>query len=128
MSLSYSEWTEGLRTGALLGVSCSDCTTTYGTPVSVCHDCGGRSLQSVELPDEGILHSITRIAVPPVGFDGSYYVGIVEVENDRNRARLAARIESDEEPEIGTTVVLTDVIEEDPSGYVAPVFETRDER
>lgn len=125
MSLSYGDWTNALREGELLGVACADCNETYGTPVSVCHECGGRDLESIELPTEGELYSVTRINVPPVGFEGPYYIGIVQLDG----VRLMARIERDSdsandewEPTIGTTVALSSVIEEDREGLPAPVF------
>lgn len=123
MSLSYDNWTDALREGELLGVACTDCNETYGTPVSVCHECGSRELESIELPTKGELYSVTMINVPPVGFEGPYYLGIVELDS----VRLMARIERDSatnesEPTIGTTVTLSGVIEEDREELLAPVF------
>ncbi len=120
-SVGYEAWTDALRSGSVLGVSCADCGATYGTPVAVCHDCGSRDLEPVDLPTEGTLHSVTRINVAPVGFEGPYYVGIVQLGD----ARITARIErdgADTAPEIETPVVLSGVIEEDENGLPAPVF------
>lgn len=116
MSLSYDEWADALHDGDLLGQTCSDCGATYGTPVSVCHDCGGRDLETVTLPRDGEIHSVTTIGVSPAGFDGPYHVGLVQLSD----ARVMARIAGDEQPDIGADVVLTDLIEND--GYSAPVF------
>ena len=117
MSLTHDEWTDTLSDGDLLGQTCSDCGATYGTPVSVCHDCGGRALETTTLPRDGEIHSVTRIEVSPIGFDSPYHVGLVQLGD----ARITARIVDDEaEPTIGATVVLSDVIEDD--GYSVPVF------
>lgn len=119
MSLTHDEWTDALYDGDLLGQTCSNCGMTYGTPVSVCHDCGGRDLETVTLPRDGEIHSVTRIEVSPAGFDSPYHVGLVQLGD----ARVTARITSDEaepEPTIGATVELADVSTDD--GYSVPVF------
>jgi uncharacterized OB-fold protein len=117
MSLSHDEWTDALHNGDLLGQTCSDCETTYGTPVSVCHECGGRDLETTTLPREGEIHSVTTIGVSPAGFDSPYHVGLVQLGD----ARITARIAGDEsEPDIGSEVVLTDLIEN--NGDSVPVF------
>lgn len=116
--VSYGGWADALRSGTLLGVRCEECGALYATPVSVCHDCGGRTLESADLSNEGTLHSVTRIDVPPVGFEGPYYIGIVQLDT----ARITARIEADHTPEIEDRVVFSGVIEEDPNGLPAPVF------
>lgn len=122
MSLTHDEWTDALSNGDLLGQTCSDCGATYGTPVSVCHDCGGRALETTPLPREGEIHSVTRVEVSPIGFDSPYHVGLVQL----GEARITARIADDPaEPTIGTTVALSDVIEDD--GYSVPVFRADDE-
>lgn len=121
VSVGYEAWADALRSGSVLGVSCPDCGTTYGTPIAVCHDCGGRELEPVELPTEGTLYSVTRINVPPVGFEGPYHVGVVQLGD----ARITARIEQDTEnaaPVIEDSVVFSGVIEVDESGLPAPVF------
>lgn len=126
-SLSYDAWTDALREGELLGAACADCNEAFGTPVSVCHECGSRDLESIELPTDGELYSVTRINVPPVGFEGPYYIGIVELDGVRLMARIRNDSDSDgttneSEPTIGTTVALSGVIEEDKEGLPAPVF------
>ncbi|UPM43698.1 Zn-ribbon domain-containing OB-fold protein [Halocatena salina] len=122
VSVGYEAWADALRSDRILGVSCSDCGATYGTPISVCHDCGSRNLESVDLPTEGTLYSVTRVEVPPTGFEGPYHVGIVQV----GAARVTARIETDADdapPEIDDSVVFSGVMETD-DGLPAPVFTT----
>jgi uncharacterized OB-fold protein len=119
MSLTYDEWTDALYDGDLLGQTCSDCGATYGTPVSVCHDCGKRDLETTTLPRDGEIYSVTRVEVSPTSFDSPYYVGLVQLGD----ARITARITGGEpEPAIGATVALTDIIEND--GYPVPVFKS----
>ncbi|WP_254545220.1 Zn-ribbon domain-containing OB-fold protein [Halomarina pelagica] len=115
MSLAYDEWAAALREGDLLGVECADCGATYGTPFSVCNECGGRDLEAVDLPEEGEVYSETTITVPPVGFEGPYRVGIVQV----GPARVTARVEG--EAGIGDRVVFDGAMEAD-DGHPAPVF------
>lgn len=117
MSLTHDEWADALYDGDLLGQTCTECGATYGTPVSVCHDCGKRALETTTLPREGEIHSVTRIGVSPTGFDSPYHVGLVQLGDARVAARIAGNAA---EPTIGTTVVLSDVIEDD--GYPVPVF------
>ncbi|MFC6835247.1 Zn-ribbon domain-containing OB-fold protein [Halomarina ordinaria] len=117
MSLSYDEWAASLREGTLLGVTCADCGTTYGTPFSVCNECGGRDLDATDLPEDGEVYSVTTVNVPPVGFEGPYQVALVQV----GPARVTARIADDDEVDIGDGVVLDGAMEAD-DGHPAPVF------
>lgn len=119
MSLTYDEWTDALSDGDLLGQTCSDCGATYGTPVSVCHDCSGRDLETMSLPRDGELHSVTKIEVSPIGFDSPYHVGLVQLGDARITARIADD-EAESEPTIGAPVVLSDVMRDDE--YPVPVF------
>jgi uncharacterized OB-fold protein len=113
MSLTHGEWTTALEEGDLLGVRCTDCGATYGTPFAVCNDCGGRALETTELQTEGKVYSETTIQVPPTGFEGPYQVGTVELDG----ARVTARLEG--EVDIGDHVVFDGVLDADEP---APVF------
>ena len=114
MSLSHREWSEALHDGDLLGVTCSDCDATYGTPFAVCNECGGRDMETTELPTEGEVYTETTVQVPPVSFEGPYQVGMVQLGN----ARVMARLEGD--VDIGDRVTFDGVI--DVKGDTAPVF------
>ncbi|WP_254534956.1 Zn-ribbon domain-containing OB-fold protein [Halomarina litorea] len=119
MSLTHEAWADALRDGDLLGVACADCGATYGTPFAVCNDCGGRDVETTDLPTEGEVYTETTIQVPPVDFEGPYQVGMVQVGS----ARVTARLEGDGEAvEIGDRVVLDGVVES--GGEPAPVFRT----
>lgn len=118
-SFTATEWAAALREGTLCGVTCTNCTATYGTPVSVCHDCGARDLETTELPSEGTIHSVTRIEVAPVGFEAPYHVAVVQVRDARVMGRISA--DASEEPTIGDSVRFTDHI--DHGRHVGPVFE-----
>lgn len=117
--LTATEWAEALREGTLLGVTCTECGEMYGTPVSVCHDCGKRDLDTTELPSEGTIHAVTRIEVAPIGFEGPYHVAVVQVEDARVMGRISA--DACEEPAIGDSVRFTDHI--DHERHAGPVFE-----
>lgn len=118
MSLTYDDWAEAVREGELVGLECDDCGNVTGTPKAACTDCGSRSLSRVTLPDEGTVYSETTVAVAPIGFDGGYKVGIVQVGD----ARVLGRLEED--AEIGDEVALSGVFEREGEDEPAPVFET----
>ena len=114
MSLTHQKWADALRDSDLLGVTCTDCGTTYGTPFKICNKCGGRDMETIELPTEGKVYSETTVQVPPAGFEGPYQVGTVEL----NGTRVMARLEGD--VTIGDRVVFDGVL--DANGEAAPVF------
>jgi uncharacterized OB-fold protein len=114
MSLTHKEWVEALHDDDLLGVTCTDCGATYGTPFAVCNECGGHNMQTTDLPTEGEVYSETTIQVPPVEFEGPYQVGAVQLDD----ARVMARLEGD--VVIGDPVVFDSVI--DVNGNTAIVF------
>ncbi|WP_266075655.1 Zn-ribbon domain-containing OB-fold protein [Haladaptatus caseinilyticus] len=116
--LTYAEWRTRLESGDLVGLECRSCGHVTATPKRACIDCGGRNLTSNHLPHAGTVHSETTITVPPVGVDGPFQVGIVELGD----ARLLGRVEGD--VEIGDTVELSGTVEVD--GMPAPMFEARD--
>ncbi|WP_330632496.1 Zn-ribbon domain-containing OB-fold protein [Halocatena halophila] len=118
-AFNYDAWATALERGELLGGRCRSCETTFGTPVMVCPDCSHRGLEPTPLSETGIIHTVTRIEVAPTGFEGPFFVGIVELED----ARLTARIEADsDEPEIGDNVRFAGGLSEAPDGSVAPLF------
>lgn len=117
-SLTYAEWRNHLESGALVGLECRSCGHITATPKRACGDCGGRDLEPHHLAQSGEVHSETTITVPPVGVEGPYQVGIVDLDD----AHLLARIEGG--VEIGDAVEFAGTIEID--GMPAPVFELRD--
>lgn len=116
-TLTYSDWAEAVRDGRLLGQDCPDCDHVAGAPKGACAHCGSRDIETVELPTEGEVYTVTTIAVPPSQFESKgYQVALVQLGD----ARVMGRIEG-EEVGIGDTVTLTGVIDED-DGHPAPVF------
>ena len=113
-TLGYGDWCDALRDGDLLGQECADCGRTYGTPVSACDDCGSRALDTVDLPTAGEVYTETTVKVPPVGFEGPYQVGLVQVGDARVMARLRGDVD------IEDSVALTGVTEYE--GDPTPVF------
>ena len=114
MSLTNEEWVNALRDGDIVGVTCTDCSATYGTPFVVCNKCGSRDLERASLPTEGKVYSETRVQVAPVAFDRPYQVGIVQLDDVRVMAHLEDNVS------IGDCVVFDGVIE--ASGDAAPLF------
>ncbi|MDY6764598.1 MAG: zinc ribbon domain-containing protein [Halobacteria archaeon] len=112
--LGFKEWAEALRNGDLLGQECVECGHVTGAPKAACAHCGSRELETVELPEEGEVYSVTRIEVVPEGFEEGYDVGIIQLGD----ARLTARLEKS--ADIGDEVEFTGVIETDE--MPAPVF------
>lgn len=117
MSLTHEEWADALRDGDLLGVTCTDCGATYGTPFAVCNECGSRNMETTDLPTEGEVYSETTIQVSPIGFEGPYQVGTVQLDGARVTARL------DDEVVIGDRVVFDGVL--GANGDIAPVFRAK---
>lgn len=114
-SLDFDTWRQYLNDEMLLGQRCQACDNVSARSRSVCLECHGTDLATVELPTEGVVHSETSIEVTPEGFDeAGYRVGIV----DLGEAKLLARLEG--EPAIGDEVSFVGVLTElnDP----APIF------
>ncbi|WP_435193900.1 Zn-ribbon domain-containing OB-fold protein [Natronomonas sp. EA1] len=115
--LTYSEWAEAVRDGRLLGQECPDCGHVAGAPKGACAHCGSRDIETVELPSEGEIYSVTTIAVPPGQFEErGYQVALVQLGDARVMGRL-----DDQDVEIGDSVTLSGVIDVD-DGHPAPVF------
>lgn len=114
-TLSAAGWADAVRAGRLIGQACDDCDHVTAAPKAACASCGSRSLQVVELPTTGEVHSETTIEVAPAGFEAPYTIVIVSVGN----ARVLGR--TDEDVSIGDTVELCDALEAE--NFVSPVFE-----
>ena len=114
MSLTHEEWIDSLHKGDLLGVTCTECKTTYGTPFVVCNECGNRDLQTTVLSTEGKVYSETMIRVPPAGTEGSYQVGIVQLDSARVMARFIDNVSIDD------SVIFDDTFE--INGDAVPAF------
>ncbi|WP_135821093.1 Zn-ribbon domain-containing OB-fold protein [Halostella litorea] len=99
--LTTGGWRDALDDGLLLGQECRDCGHVTGAPKAACARCGSRALDTVRLPEEGTVYSVTRIEVAPEGFDAPYHVAMVALDDGRVTARL------DGEADIGETVTFT---------------------
>jgi uncharacterized OB-fold protein len=119
MTLTHEAWADALGEGDLLGVTCTDCGATYGTPFVVCNDCGSRELETTELPTEGEVYTETTVQVAPTGFESPYQVGMVQVGSARVTARLTGDVA------IGDRVVLDGLV--DAASEAAPVFRAAEE-
>lgn len=111
--LDHVEWADRLRDGDLLGQECAECGHTTAAPKAACARCGSRTLATVTLPTDGIVHSETTIAVPPEGFDGEYQVAVVRLGDAKVMGRIDGTVD------IGDRVAFTDVVADD---HPAPVF------
>ncbi|UTF52032.1 Zn-ribbon domain-containing OB-fold protein [Natronosalvus rutilus] len=114
--LTHAEWTAGLRDGRLLGQRCVACGNETAAPKAACNECGSREIETVELPTEGTVYTVTTIAVAPAAFEGGYRVAVVDLGTEGN-ARVTARLEAD--AEIGDAVAFSDVLEVEEA---VPVF------
>lgn len=114
--LTYDEWAEALRDGRLLGQRCGACGHETAAPKAACARCGSDSLQEIELPTDGEVHSETRTKVPPKAFEGEYTIVIVSLEE----AKVMGHVDS--EVDIGDPVRLAGVV--DAAGLPGPKFET----
>lgn len=114
--LTHAEWTAALHDGQLLGQRCGACGNDTAAPKAACNECGSREIETVELPTEGTVYTVTTIAVAPAAFEGGYRVAVIDLETDGN-ARVTARLESD--ADVGDAVAFSDVLEVDDP---VPVF------
>lgn len=114
--LTDTDWARALREGTLLGQECPKCGHRSATLSAACVRCGSRDCVSVELPQEGEVHSVSTLNVAGSQFEAPFQVAIVTLEDD---TRITARI--DGTVEIGDPVTFQRVIERD--GRPAPVFE-----
>lgn len=111
--VEYDDWREHLEDGTLLGVKCRSCGAASATPKRACSNCGGRDLAAVKLPERGTVYSETTVNVPPEGFDGTYQVAVVSLDETRILARI------DGTADIGEAVEFTGTIgEKDLPGVV----------
>lgn len=112
--LTYARWRQALADNRLLGQRCQNCDHETAAPKAACATCGSRNLNTIELPDDGTIYSVTTIYIPPEGFERPYNIGLVSVGN----ARVTARING--EAAIGDEVVFDDAI--DTGTGTSPVF------
>lgn len=113
--LTEADRARALRDEILLGQVCTECGHGTATAHAACAACGNRDLTVVDLPERGTVYSETTINVPPEGFEGSYQIAIVSLDDARVTARIDGRVD------VGDEVVLSGVFEVD--GRPAPVFE-----
>ena len=96
-TLTHAKWAEAVRVGTLLGQRCQSCDHVVATPKSVCVDCTGRELSTIELPTTGTVYSETTIEVTPVGQDDRYQVAIVDLGETRVLGQISGDVEIDDE-------------------------------
>ncbi|MEM3185290.1 MAG: Zn-ribbon domain-containing OB-fold protein [Conexivisphaerales archaeon] len=68
---------------SLLASKCMKCGRENFPPLKVCRSCGSRHMESIALPDRGILDSYTVLMVTASEFNGSapIIIGLVRLEN-----------------------------------------------
>lgn len=124
-SLTYGEWSRGLKEGRLLGQACGECAHVLGTPKGACPHCGSRDVETVELPTTGEVYTETTVMVPPVGVEErGYQVAVVQVGEARVMGRIDAG-EEDSRVDIGEAVKLTGYVTGE-GGDAAPLFRATD--
>lgn len=83
----------------LLGSRCTGCGTVAFPRRVVCIHCGAKQ-QPLRLSGSGSLHSWTRLANPPHGFDRELYYGCIDLDEGPRVLGMLA----DERPHIGQRV------------------------
>lgn len=114
--LTYDGWVQALRDdGRLVGQRCRECDHATAAPKAACARCGGRDLETVDLPTDGEVYTVTTINAAPAAFEGPYHVGLVTVGD----ARVMAHFE--DAVDIGDRVELAGFVED--TGSPGPLFE-----
>lgn len=117
---------ERLSEGKLSATRCGSCNDLFFPPQSFCPRCGAEDLDWVDLPDEGVLLTFTKIVVKPLSFShyDDYIVGVVKLPGGVNvvswvRGPL-------EKLRVGARVRLK-VVRREPEGYLTYEFEVVDD-
>ena len=77
-----SDFARHLKDGRLMGSHCKACNATSFPPRADCVECMSGDFELVEISGKGTLHTFTRIAAAPTGFDDDvpYTIGVVDLE------------------------------------------------
>ncbi len=92
---------------------CESCGGINYNPYYSCRLCGEQAFKKLEMPNNGILYTFTKIHIPPEGwgFEVPYVVGVVSIPVGDGQLLLTALYNGDTLPEIGVDV-LVDVFDE----------------
>jgi uncharacterized protein len=112
--------------GRLEGQRCAACGALQFPARLVCRACGGGDLAAHRLSGRGRVVSWAEVAQPPAGFEGPYFVAIVELEEG---IRVTAQLTDldPEEVDIGLPVVMVTRRIQDPGeeGYLVYGYKFR---
>lgn len=111
----YEQWRSMLEEGVILGTICEDCGQTTATPKRRCIQCGSERLGPVELPTTGRVYSETTIFVTPDGFEDSYQIAMIDLDETVLTVRVDGTVEIDDRVQFAGTIA--------SDGRPAPVFE-----
>lgn len=75
---------EGLREGKVLATRCRKCLTLRFPPSPICPVCLSSDIEWVELSDEGVIETYTRIIAAPASFSGEapYTIVVAKMKED----------------------------------------------
>jgi len=78
--LTFGQYQKGLEQGEFLGLKCNKCQVVTFPPQSVCRNCNGMDLETIDLSGNGTLRTFTVIRVAPEGRKPPYVVAMAELE------------------------------------------------
>lgn len=95
----------GLESGKIFATRCKKCGKTYFPPQADCPDDFSSEMEWVELPQEGIVETYTKVYARPQGFEEfePYTIAIVNVGN----VKIMCWVEGQSEIHIGEKVSIT---------------------
>ncbi len=117
---SLERYYKALEEGVIYGVECRMCGWKYHPPTSICHRCGSKELEWVEIKGVGRLITYTEINVKPQTHSHykDYIVAVAEFDGFKVVGHLNSKFD-DVKPDIK---VLVKVLKREPEGYPYIVF------
>lgn len=110
-----SDFARHLRGGRLMASTCAACGTASFPPRADCPDCLSPDFTFVEISGRGSVHTFTRIAAAPAGFEerAPYVIGVVDLEEGGRALAWFGDTLAHADVEIGMPVQLVPRIAED---------------
>ena len=98
-----SDFAGHLKDGRLMATRCKACGETTFPPRADCPECLEGDFEFTEISGKGTLHTYSRIAAAPTGFEDvvPYTVGVVDLEEGGRLLAWIGETIADDEVEIG---------------------------
>jgi uncharacterized OB-fold protein len=98
-----SEFARHLKDGRMMGSRCKACGETSFPPRADCAACTAGEFEFFEISGKGTLHTYSKIAAAPTGFedDVPYTVGVVDLEDGGRLLAWIGESIADDEVKIG---------------------------